>query len=271
MIALIGGVMVDGAIRRDVELAAPDGAGELRLAEIAAADLPQPDRVSACLAEMVARVGGRSLDRAGAAALSVGDRQHLARAVGIRLGRDLVWLTSRCSACQAPFDIPVLQSDLPVKAAGPGYPETSHRIGGAHVRLRAPTGADQAAVAGLPETAAVEALFARLIDCPDGTELADADRAALEAAIEAMAPEVALEAETDCPDCGAQNRVAVDPYLGLGMTGTEIFDDIHVLASRYHWSQREILSLPRARRKRYLSLIDRERGRAGRDAPGPMH
>jgi hypothetical protein len=35
---------------------------------------------------------------------------------------------------------------------------------------------------------------------------------------------------------------------------------VHVLASTYHWSERQILGLPRSRRRLYLDLIDRSRG-----------
>ena len=36
--------------------------------------------------------------------------------------------------------------------------------------------------------------------------------------------------------------------------------EVHTLAMQYHWSETDILSLPRERRRRYLRLIDRERG-----------
>jgi len=35
---------------------------------------------------------------------------------------------------------------------------------------------------------------------------------------------------------------------------------VHTLAWYYHWSEAEILALPRARRQLYLSRIDRARG-----------
>ena len=104
------------------------------------------------------------------------------------------------------------------------------------------------------------ALLRRLAPATAGRELDPAEQATLEAAIEEMAPEVALEALAACPECGATTAVAIDPYLTLQLAGGEIHDEVHVLARSYHWAEADILALPRERRKRYLRLIDRERG-----------
>lgn len=263
---LIGGRVVDGELRRDARLAELSGAAELLAADLAESALPQPARVSRFLAATLAEVGGRPLDQPAADALSVGDRQYLVRQVGAALGRDRIWLTRRCTACGAGFDIPVAQAALPVKAAGASYPEAEVVLRGRTHRLRVPTGADQAAIAHLPEAAAADALLDRLLDpAPDGPLTPD-ERDRLDAVLEDMAPEVALEAQAHCPDCGAENRVAVDPYLTLALADLEILEEVHVLARRYHWSEAEILALPRGRRKRYLGLIDRERGMVGPDS-----
>lgn len=264
---LIGGVVVDGALRRDAVMRPLLGATEMLLAELASSALSQPERVTRFLATTVAEIGGRPIDRAAAAALSVGDRQHLVRRIGAAMGRDLVWLNGTCSACSALFDIPIRQSELPVKPAGPAYPEAAVELGGEPVRLRAPTGADQAAVADMEPEAAVAALLRRLAPATAERGLDAAEQAALEEAVEQMAPEVALEALARCPDCGAENLVAVDPYLTLQLGVSEIYDDVHVLARSYHWCEADILALPRDRRKRYLQLIDRERGMMSHDAP----
>lgn len=264
---LIGGIVVDGALRRDAIIRPLLGATEMLLAELASPALSQPERVTRFLAATISEIGGRPVDREAAAALSVGDRQHLVRRIGAAMGRDLVWLNSACSACGAAFDIPIRQSQLPVKPAGPAYPEVTVELGGEPVRLRAPTGADQAAVADLDGEAAVTALLRRLAPATAGRDLQVAEQQALEEAVEQIAPEVALEALARCPECGAENLVAIDPYLTLQLAGGEIYDDVHILARSYHWCEADILALPRDRRKRYLRLIDRERGMVSHDAP----
>ncbi|MGH7392800.1 MAG: DUF6760 family protein [Candidatus Rokuibacteriota bacterium] len=34
-----------------------------------------------------------------------------------------------------------------------------------------------------------------------------------------------------------------------------LYRDVHALAWHYHWSEREILTLPREKRRRYLGLL----------------
>ena len=36
-----------------------------------------------------------------------------------------------------------------------------------------------------------------------------------------------------------------------------LIEEIHVLALHYHWSESEILRLPRSKRRRYLALLER--------------
>ena len=43
------------------------------------------------------------------------------------------------------------------------------------------------------------------------------------------------------------------------MTGIErLYEEIHVLAMHYHWSEAAILALPRNKRQRYLALVARQ-------------
>jgi len=39
-----------------------------------------------------------------------------------------------------------------------------------------------------------------------------------------------------------------------------LFEDVHQLATRYHWSEEEILSLPRKRRVQYVEMALRQGG-----------
>ena len=62
-----------------------------------------------------------------------------------------------------------------------------------------------------------------------------------------------------CPGCGQRHDYRVD----LEMTALEVLrraqlrlvDTVHVLASSYHWTEREIIALPPSRRNTYLGLI----------------
>ena len=84
--------------------------------------------------------------------------------------------------------------------------------------------------------------------------------AALDAALEAVAPADVLLVEADCPECGHANAVDVDPYRTLALGSDEILREVHEIATHYHWGEAEILGLPRGPRRHYLRLIAAERG-----------
>jgi hypothetical protein len=86
------------------------------------------------------------------------------------------------------------------------------------------------------------------------------DFAHCEAALEAQAPEVVCTVSAPCPECGHANAVDIDPYGALARSPEGLLAEVHQLAWHYHWSEREILGLPRERRMHYLALIDAARG-----------
>ena len=88
------------------------------------------------------------------------------------------------------------------------------------------------------------------------------DLARIEAALDEVSPWVVTEVAGSCPACGATHPVALDPYVVMRGPASELYDEVHTLAWHYHWSEAEILALPRARRQLYLRLIDRSRGLA---------
>lgn len=257
MVSLIGGITVDGTLRRDVALKPLTGAAELVLAELHQADISHPEKVTRFLSETIQSIGGSPVDPA---VLSVGDRQHLVREIGVQLGVDLIWLAGECTDCGESLEIPVRQAELPTKAAGKGFPNAQVDVDGIAIRVRAPTGKDQAAISQFDAQAASLALLKRLIVVPEGAALSSRQHQTLEQAIEDLSPEVAQEVAATCPECGADLRIEVDPYLSMTQLGAEIIDDIHVLARTYHWSEQDILALPKVRRQTYLARIEQDRG-----------
>jgi len=73
-------------------------------------------------------------------------------------------------------------------------------------------------------------------------------------------PAIVTEVQAGCPHCGKDNRVELNPYSALNRSENRLLTEIHQIALHYHWSERDILMLPRARRSAYLRLIDRTRG-----------
>jgi hypothetical protein len=77
--------------------------------------------------------------------------------------------------------------------------------------------------------------------------------------LEACDPITALDVAAACPGCSATVDVEID-LEGLlldvlARTQRDMLDSVHRLASRYHWSEAEVLALPAWRRAYYLAAI----------------
>jgi hypothetical protein len=256
-----GGLWRHDECRRDWSFRTLTGEVELSILEAGRDRKTIPQRVTAVLAAALAELGGAAAQPETVRALSVADRQYLMRRLAVEIGMEESWIAVTCPGCGAAFELPVRHGELPVKPAGEGYPFATVETGFGPVRFRVPDGADQEAVAGIQDPR--EARRALASRCAEGRlagELSDEDLDRAESALEAVAPEVVTRAQAACPDCGQPAEVHLDPYVCLGAADGGLFLDIHTLASVYHWSEREILAMPRERRRLYLSLVDRSRG-----------
>ena len=259
---LPGGLLKDGERCRDWDFRPASGALELSLTEVPGRSPSMPAAVTEALTLALARIAGEEPNHQRVAALCVGDRQFLMRELDRHLGVGGEWLADDCHACGERFDVHVDYADLPVQEAGPGYPLAQVETHGEPLRLRLPTGADQHELAHIPADEAPAWLLRRLSGDAAGEQLraSPALLAAAEQALDAVAPGVVVEVQTRCPACDAANTLALDPYRVLRHRPDQLLGEVHQIAWYYHWSEAEILALPRARRQNYLDLIDRSRG-----------
>jgi rRNA maturation protein Nop10 len=103
------------------------------------------------------------------------------------------------------------------------------------------------------------ALINRCVLAVDGTAGADAPEtliAPIEAALAKADPAAEITLELTCPDCGEAWSELFDPLTVLwsdirSQTG-RLLNDVAELARAYHWSERDILAMPHARRRFYL-------------------
>jgi hypothetical protein len=196
--------------------------------------------------------------------LTIADRdQLLANAQLVELGVRID-STLRCAACERPFDIDfdlvalldTMRREVP---AGKPVRENSgiYRLADGR-RFRLPSGVDERAVASLDPADAERALLERCLI--EGSVGDDAD--GLSDAMRAAGPLLDLEVGTTCAECGHPQTVQFDlQHYFL----SEIVDDrqqrareIHQIAMAYRWTLSEILSLPRATRRLYVDLIERD-------------
>jgi len=139
------------------------------------------------------------------------------------------------------------------------------------VRFRLPTGGDQEAVAGMvggDPGGALRALLERCTVAIGPAEpppaawleaLSPRARAEIERAMAAAAhgPELAMEAR--CPECERDFTLpfeVADFFFGeLHASADLLYREVHYLAYHYHWSEAEILDLPRDKRLRYIGVL----------------
>lgn len=274
---LPGGLIREGIRRRDFAFRPLTGAVELALAEVVAAEMTLPRRVTTVLAIALAEVAGEEVGPETVAGLAVADRQYLMAMLAVELGQEQLWYIAECRGCGDRFDFPVRFRDLPVKEAGSGYPFTEVVTSLGTSRFRVATGSDQELLAAQPEANDPARLLAAacLVVSPEGggkmdlpyhwaQALTDEDINRIETALEAVAPEMGVAVQAACPGCGYPQTIGIDPYGVLAsISVTNLLQEVHLLASTYHWSERDILDLPHKRRRHYLELIDQNRGLVG--------
>jgi hypothetical protein len=117
-----------------------------------------------------------------------------------------------------------------------------------------PTVGDQLAVQA--ESDPVDALRRR---CVRAVEPTRNDLGRAERAMAAMAPLLSGSVEGHCPHCGTVVEAYFDvPAFVVHELRTQamlIYEDVALLASRFHWSEQHILSMPATRRQHYCELL----------------
>ncbi|HEU4389784.1 MAG TPA: hypothetical protein VFV34_18405 [Blastocatellia bacterium] len=294
-----GYVSPDGQIHREAVLRPLTGFDE----EWLAAQPPGSFAVrivTDLLTRCLVRVGPVSpVPRSVVSDLLVGDRDYLmlklrAITLGERVDAVIECSNPTCGQC---MDVRFTLTDLDL-ALKPVtqrcFQMTSTALGGEKLEaeFRLPTGADQEELASLfrkDESVAASEMFARCVlrvsrfrsDLRDEenagsfeqrgpTSLDPAFRNEIISEIGRLAPQVVIELESACPSCGNGFVTPLDftaftlAQMKHGLV--ELEEDVHKLAWHYHWPERDVLSLSRRKRKRYIELVSREVDRAGGQA-----
>src|SRR6185503_2224206 len=194
--------------------------------------------------------------------LLVGDRDYLILQLRRMTLGDRFAAVFSCPACKRAMDVEFLAQDISIEprlqnvTAYTWASEDAQRV----VRYRLPNGADQEAVADLSAGEAVEALLARCVIDDGGTPLGVEERVAVIAEMDRLAPQIDLELELNCPECGHSFTTPFDCtsffFSEIRAQSRHLIREVHYLALHYHWSEAEILNLQRDRRRRYLALLN---------------
>ena len=279
-----GYVDEDGVLHREVELAPLSGREEELLAD--QRSIGRTALITIILSRCVHHLGSISpvpveLMRR----LLVADRQYLLLKLREITFGDQVQATVRClwADCGQKVDIDFSLQDIPVtesQAKGPFYtmqlsPEAAFRgeEGEAYraITFRLPNGEDQEVLSSLvadDEEQAFAMLLGRCIqrigpwEHPGDALISRLSPQAvqeIERQMEDLAPKVELTMEAQCPECGRDFAVPFDPqeflFGELRTSRDLLYREVHYLAYHYHWSEQEIMAMPRDKRRRYIAVL----------------
>jgi hypothetical protein len=188
--------------------------------------------------------------------LLVGDRDYLILQLRRMTLGDRIAAVFSCPACKVAMDVDFLAEDILVEPR----PQDTATYTWQHVRFRLPNGADQEAVANLSVDEAVDVLFARCVIDDGGKPLTPEERSAVIAEMDRRAPQIDLELDLTCPECGHSFTTPFDCtaffFAEIRAQSRHLMREVHYLALHYHWSEAEILGLQCHRRRDYLALLN---------------
>jgi hypothetical protein len=220
--------------------------------------------------ELVQRLAVRSEGgKLDAAALTVADLEALLLELRRTVLGDVVATRESCPQpqCATPIDLSFRISDY-VRGRGTRKPADVEalesepnwfQLRGSGVQFRLVTAGDLAAATASPHPE--QELIRRTIRSHSPSR--NGNRRA-ERAMESLAPTLSGEIQGQCPECGAAVAFWFDvqSYVQreLRYDAEFLYDDVHQLAARYHWSEEKILALPRQRRLQYVERALRQGG-----------
>lgn len=285
---LPGGYVDDnGVVHREVELTPLTGREEELLA--AHQRRETASLVTIVLQRCIRRIGTvPSVTEAVIRNLLVADRQYLLLKLRQLTLGDFVRATICCpwAGCGKKVMVSFTIQDIPVTESvhkGPIYrmelsPEARFVVEQGEIyreiAFRLPNGGDQELISPLLAQNEAEALTRLLQRClhsigplqhpsPDMVDrLSPLARMEIEQQMEAVAPRVELTMESKCPECGRDYAVPFDIhhffFSEIGMSRDLLYREVHYLAYHYHWSERDIMDMPRQKRRLFIEILAEE-------------
>ncbi|WP_426105220.1 hypothetical protein [Massilia sp. TSP1-1-2] len=202
-----------------------------------------------------------------AQALSVGQRDaHLLDLYQALFG-PRIEVVAACPACAAMLELEVEPAGLRLPFAAHPARVMALDAGGHYITFRLPDSCDMAAAAACADPiAARNLLLERCVSAAavDGGALAAhaLPPEVVDAVARAMAdadPQALTELALTCPSCAhgwdAPFEIAHFLTEALGHWAARMLDQVHALATAYHWSEDAIFALTPARRAQYLARV----------------
>lgn len=245
---------------------------------------PRPHLVTQVIAACtVGARGGQPLEPDFFWSLPVGKRiECLLTIAASGNGAEEIVIPLRCleAACAQPLELELsLPEIVSLQSQTDEAEQFPVRRGDEQLYVRRPTGSDQLAWLNTrftDEATAFGAMIGALVSVQEaGASATDAAAVgarinsgwigAIEEAMEEFDPLVNFSLSVRCAFCEAEHEHEIDleelALRRLRQSQLRLLTSVHRLAKHYHWSEREIFSVPHGRRAFYLALIDREEDR----------
>ncbi len=200
---------------------------------------------------------GNNGNRFDAAAIVTADRDRVIARLYRTLYGAKISSTLECRGCGQKFDLDFSLDDLLAHCypAEVSIPDDGMYEPEPGIRFRLPTGEDEIAVEGVDGTTAVNILLKRCMGAGEPEIIGES----VQIKMAELAPVLSQEMQAVCPECGLVQQVLFDMQsffiARLTAERRNLLEEVHLIASHYHWSHREILDLTRTERKHYAFLI----------------
>ena len=199
---------------------------------------------------------GITANKVNAAQIVTADRDRLLALLYIHTYGAKIESTVNCTACGQKFDLDFWLDELLRHYQLAAVSDNGQYEVEPGIRFRLPTGEDEIIINGLAEAEAERQLLERCL--LQGNAETDNEKVQLKMA--ELAPVLSMQMQAICPECSNEQHVQFDMQsfflTKLRQERPSLIREIHNIASHYHWSQQEILSLPRNLRKEYAALIE---------------
>jgi len=197
--------------------------------------------------------------------LSVGKRVECLSILALgTCGEDAFRFPFKCAMCSAELELELTLAEVSAFQSGADAVDTvGIELRGERIEFRMISALDQEILSKATfddELDAAKALISRLTSEIDAVQdLGPNDIEAIEQAMDEADPLVNFSCRITCDECGEPNDHEIDLFETaldiLGRAQRRLIMSIHRLASRYHWSEKEIFEVPEWRRQQYVELI----------------
>lgn len=265
MMELPGGLYIDGELRRDFKFKSIDGGLERFVCESGLNLKGLAEQITTILIGTLDTVAGIKANKEVVQSLSSGDRQYLMLQLQILLDPNPKWITSSCSQCEELIQFQYEPSKLPVKNACDSFPKTLSSLSNGDAYIRVPTGFDEEFISkGAVQGKGIKVLLDRIVVSNNDNNIPfschEKDEELINEIVEKMSPQICDSVQVECPCCGSKQQLPIDHFEWITKSTKSLEEEIHILAFRYHWSESDILSLPKYRRDQYIKLIEKNLG-----------